>query len=85
MSLPASVGYAPWTPPFRYDEIGNWVVDSKGNPIADVRGWGFLTGKCDRGLGLPQGEAERIQNEVGERIANLLNEHAYFLEAYEGA
>lgn len=60
---------SPWVPPFRFEVTS--VFDSKGHRVCDMRGWGFLTGKgC--GLGLDGDTAAKIQDQMGETIANLL-------------
>ena len=60
---------APWIPPFRFEVTS--VFDSKGHRVCDLRGWGFLTGggACN----LPEDEASKIQDKMGEQIAALLN------------
>lgn len=60
---------APWIPPFRFEITS--VFDSKGHRVCDLRGWGFLTGggACN----LPEDEASKIQDKMGEQIAALLN------------
>lgn len=68
--------YAPWIPPFRYDVDGQWIEDSKGQRMLDVRGWGFLTGF----LGVHRDIAAEIQDRLGRRIAELLNEDALTAE-----
>lgn len=56
---------------WRYDEIGAShgcprVIDKDGFPIADLRGWGHLTGTGS--LNLPPEEAAKIQDARGRRI-----------------
>lgn len=62
-----------WKLPFRYIPDGQVIVDAADNRIADVRGWGFLTGKGSEALGMKGENAERIQDQVGEAIADFLN------------
>ena len=68
----ASAGYSPWVPPFHFDTVA--VFDSKGHRVCDMRGWGFLTGggACN----LPEDEAAKIQDAMGEKIAALMNKDA---------
>lgn len=61
----------PYTAPFRYDKAGAIIWDAKGHHVLDVRGWGHLTG--GGGLALPTEEAEKIQDEFGERVVAALN------------
>ena|SRR5687768_9366830 len=61
----------PWKPPFVYNRGGQWIQDSNGARILDMRGWGFLTGKG--GMNLPEDEAAKIQDGVGEYVTTLLN------------
>lgn len=62
--------FAPWVPPFRYDEMGSMIMDAANHLIVDVRGWGFLTGGT---LKLHIEEAKAIQDRLGEHITKLLN------------
>lgn len=65
-------GYAPWTPPFSYNRDGQWIEDSRGNRLMDVRGWGFLTGRGN-GLAMDEEAAAKIQDAMGERVTTLIN------------
>jgi len=67
--------YAPFKPPFKYDADGQCIFDSIGNMIVDVRGWGFLTGKGG-GKGYKREKAANIQDGIGRRIAQIMNEDA---------
>lgn len=60
-----------WTPPFDYDPEGSRIIDAKGEMVADVRGWGYLTGKG--ALGLSDERAEDIQDQLGGFIAEAMN------------
>lgn len=64
--------YAPWEPPFYYDASGQWIHDSNGHRMLDLRGWGFLTGFHR----IHAKTATEIQDRLGERIAELLNKDA---------
>jgi len=66
--------YKHFKPPFRYDSEGQKVFDSEGNMVADIRGWGYLTGRG--GLDLSPDIAEKVQDEMGLRVAMLLTENA---------
>lgn len=72
-SLRAVTGYAPWQPPFSYNMDGQWIEDSKGNRMLDMRGWGYLTGKGSEALGMDEDDAAKIQDAIGQRTAELLN------------
>jgi hypothetical protein len=71
--LAAASGYAPWQPPFRYNMDGQWIEDSKGQRMLDIRGWGYLTGKGSEALGMDEDAAAKIQDAIGKRTADLLN------------
>lgn len=56
-------------PPFQHvGESGTMILDSGGNLIAEVRGWGRLSTHFD------EEEATKLQNEIGQLIADALNE-----------
>ncbi len=58
-------------PPFRY-EIGSiWGSGPGAEKLLDIRGWGHLTGGGAHNL--PADKAAKIQAEIGEHIARLLN------------
>lgn len=63
--------YQPWVPPFRYHEGGQWIEDSKGQRLLDLRGWGFLTGK--NALAMEENAAAQLQDKVGRHVTELLN------------
>lgn len=65
--------FTPWTPPFHYDDMGSYIVDSKERRVVDIRGWGFLTGKGSEALGMEETKAADIQDRFGTLIAVLLN------------
>lgn len=71
----SSVGYAPFKPPFKYDNMGNCIFDADNNMIVDIRGWGFLTG-TGGGLGYKDEKACKIQDAIGERIAKIMTDDA---------
>jgi hypothetical protein len=64
--------YTPFKPPFKYDANGIFILDSDGNCILDIRGWGFLTGA--NGMDYGSEQAAIIQDRIGERVAQLMNE-----------
>lgn len=51
--------------PFKYVKEGQMVFDAKNRMVVDVRGWGFLQKFTD---------GERIQDNIGQLIVDLLNE-----------
>lgn len=65
----ALVDFTPWTPPFKFEITS--IFDSKGHRVCDLRGWGFLTGggACN----LPDEEASKIQDAMGDKIALMMN------------
>ena len=65
--------FAPWKPPFRYDAVGQWIEDSNGQLMLDVRGWGHLTGKGSEALGIGYADATKIQDNIGQLTVQLLN------------
>ena len=60
---------------WRYEPITQVVLQNDesggGFYICQIRGWGYYTGKGYAALGLPEDEAIKRQNAVGERIARL--------------
>lgn len=68
------MNYAPWKPPFRYNVEGQWIEDTQGQRLLDVRGWGFLTGKgaCN----LDEDDAAKIQDAIGVHVTELMNADA---------
>lgn len=68
--------YAPWVPPFLYDARGQWIHDSNGHRVLDLRGWGFLTGFHR----MNTDAAMEAQDRLGNRLAELLNEDAFAAE-----
>ena len=65
--------FAPWKPPFRYHADGQWIEDSNGERMLDVRGWGYLTGMGSEALGIGYDDAVRIQDNIGQLTVKLLN------------
>lgn len=61
--------------PFTYDGHGTCIWDAETNKVLDIRGWGYLTGKGAAALGLSDVEASRLQDEIGNTVARLLNEN----------
>ena len=72
--MPGSALYGPWKAPFKYDDMGCWIVDANGKRVLDLRGWGYLTGTGCGGLRMTQEAACVIQDRVGRRVVELLNE-----------
>lgn len=64
--------------PLAYEPRSGWFyIDhpKKGwSHIADIRGWGFLTGGGSGALGLDYEEAKAIQNAIAEEIVQIWNE-----------
>jgi hypothetical protein len=66
-------GYWPWTPPFRYNACGQWIEDSKGQRLLDMRGWGYLTGNGSEALGMEENAAAEIQDRIGRGVTDMMN------------
>ena len=66
--------YSPFSPPFHYDEDEQVLFDSQENRVADIRGFGFLIKPS--GPALPVDTAGKIQDRIGRRIAEIMNEDA---------
>jgi hypothetical protein len=60
-----------WKAPFHYCRDASAVFDVHNHMILDVRGYGYLTGIGS--LGLTDALACKIQDEVGEGLAKILN------------
>lgn len=78
---PNAGNFPPWQAPFRYNDAGQWIEDAKGERLLDVRGWGHLTGKGSTALGLDDQTAARLQDNLGRRVAELMNADAGKAEA----
>ena len=66
--------YSPWCPPFNYDALGSRIIDSSGQLVIDIRGWGFLTGRAQKGaLAMHELDAMKIQDRLGEHLVTLMN------------
>jgi hypothetical protein len=59
--------------PVSGDEGCMKIWDAQTRLIADVRGWGYLTGKGDGALGLSDDEALKVQREVMALICAAIN------------
>jgi len=59
--------------PVRYDEHGQMIWGADDSRILDLRGWGGLTGVG--GHNLPEDEAAKIQDQRGQRLMEIINEH----------
>lgn len=68
--------YLPWKPPFVYNCEGQWIEDSCGSRVLDLRGWGYLTGKGSEALKLDEDRAAAIQDKLGAHVVKLLNQDA---------
>lgn len=67
----------PWShliPPFRYDPGSQMIFDADNHLVADIRGWGYLTGFG--GLGMSDEEACKVQDCFGEWIAQAMTDCA---------
>lgn len=56
---------------YRYDNLGQVVLNQDGKEILQIRGWGYLTGVGS--LRLSCEEATKIQEDLGTYIVNRLN------------
>lgn len=76
MSTPTQLKF-PWshlTLPFRYDPGIQMILDSDEHLVADIRGWGYLTGSG--GLWMSHAEACKVQDRFGEWIAQAMTDCA---------
>ena len=60
-----------WKPPFSF--TCGMINDSEGSRIVDIRGWGHLTGTGAHHL--PSEQAEKVQDQLGEHLAELLTKY----------
>lgn len=58
----------------RYDKDGQYFWDESNNMIAELRGWGRIQNLPQFDKGRKQDEAGRFQDEVGEWIADAINQ-----------
>ena len=63
---------APFQAPYTYEAGIAQLRDKNYMMVADIRGWGHLTGT--EGLNLEEHEAASLQNAFGKKLARLLNE-----------
>lgn len=64
--------YHPFVPPFHGDSHG-MIWDSENNHFADIRGWGWLSGRGSGALHLSNQEAEYIMERNEKKVVELLN------------
>lgn len=75
MSQTVQPFYFPWEPPFRYLQ-GGLIVDARGKMFAEMRGWGFLTGRGRGANRMSQEAATVLLDKMGEHLAELINHTA---------
>lgn len=61
-----------WKLPLRVDPFGSYIFDRDGQMIAQIRGWGHLTGKGG-GLGLDDATAITVQKQRAQAIVDAVN------------
>jgi hypothetical protein len=76
MNQTARPFYFPWEPPFRFVRNGGLIVDARGKMFAEMRGWGFLTGRSALAARLSHEEGAVIQEKMGEHLVELINHTA---------
>ncbi len=59
--------------PFIYDRRGQWVTDSDGVRVFDIRGWGYLTGGA--ALAMSAEKAAEVQDAIAAEVVRILNKH----------
>ena len=59
--------------PFKYDNMGAFIIDSDCNKVLDLRGWGYLTGKGAGALGLTEEDAAKVMDQFGKWVVMRLN------------
>lgn len=52
--------------------VQGYIFDANDRMVAEIRGWGYLTGE----MGLPFDEAYAIQERIGTYFANLCNKES---------
>jgi hypothetical protein len=59
--------------PFKYDNMGGFIIDSDGNKILSLQGWGYLTGKGAGALGLTDESAVKLMDAFARWVVLRLN------------
>ncbi len=67
MKLPKVLLLNLYSKPFRYDEQAQAIFDNRDTMILDIRGFGYLSTRCDSNA-----EADILINEFGEWLTLLL-------------
>ena len=52
--------------PLKYDDYGQSILDKNNSKVLDIRGWGHIQYLDE--------EPEKIQDDIGEYICQLINE-----------
>lgn len=65
--------------PWKHDGLGIYIFGNDSSMIAEIRGWGHLTGK----LNLPHNEAVSIQSNTADFIAHAPEDIAFLLDEVE--
>ena len=68
-----------FTPPFRYVEEGDIIVDAQNVRVLDIRGWGHLTGQSS--LGMDHAAAIEATKEFGRFCVESMNRQSVEDEA----
>lgn len=68
--------YFPWQPPFQFVPRGGIIVDARGKMFAEMRGWGFLTGRGEAAARLSHEEGAVIQDRMGHHLVEIINRTA---------
>lgn len=68
-----------WRLPLSRDSMGTYFFDADRQMIAQIRGWGHLTGSG--GLQLTEAEAVAVQNARMDHIVECVNRHAALVTA----
>lgn len=68
--------YFPWEPPFQFLHRAGIIVDAHGKMFAEMRGWGFLTGRGESAARLSHEEGAVIQDKMGHHLVEIINRAA---------
>lgn len=72
----------PWSvEPHSFSIYASHVTKKQSPRVADMRGWGYLTGKGDGALGLSDDDGIRAQKANAELIVKAVNNHQPMVDA----
>lgn len=62
-----------FTPPFKYEPDGAFIVDANWNKVIDIRGWGYLNGF----LKMSKEDSTKVQDAMAERLVKFMNSEEF--------